>query len=219
MSGVDASGQPATGFAGLTALATALPPEPAFTKEPPKRPAGDAAPKAALDARRVENPTFWTAGRRWAAVGAGVLAVVGFANLPKDGGSHRTPSSSTTYAPSASYEPERSIAPAQPSFVAPAAREEQHVEVKPSVGTGQILSRNEIRYCLSEKVRMEAMGDYIDATKRVHIERFNALVGDYNARCSNYRYRQSDMTSASTAVDASGSRLRAQAADMVGQWR
>lgn len=218
MSGVDASGQTATGFVGLTALATALPPEPAFMKEPPKRPSGE-APRAAAGSRRVENPTFWTAGRRWAAVGAGVLAVVGLANLPKDGGSHRVPSPSTSYAPSASTVPERSYVPAQPNYVAPAVTQDTTSETKPSVGTGQVLSRSEIRYCLSEKVRMDAMEAYVDTTKRVHIERFNALVGDYNARCSSFRYRQSDMTSASTSVDASSPRLRAQAATTVSQWR
>lgn len=219
MSGVDATGQPATGFAGLTALATALPPEPAFTKMPAKRPANDAGRTAAPESRRVEHPIFWTSGRRWAAAGVGVLAVVGLANLPKGGPSYNSATSSRTYSPPASYEPERSYAPAQPSYVAPAATRDQAVEVRPSAGSGQVLSRNEIRYCLSEKARMQAIGDFIDSTKRLHIERFNALVGDYNARCSDYRYRQSDMTSASTAVAAMGSELRAQAATMVSQWR
>ena len=214
MNGADASRETAMGFAGLAALATTLPPEPRFTKEAPKKPANDGAARAAAsDARTVANPTFWTAGRRWAAAGAGVAVVVGLAYWPRDGATQRAPASSAVYAPTTAY------APTQPSYRPPAVTQDQFVETKPAAGGGQVLSRNEIRYCLSEKVRMEAMSDYVDATRRLHIERFNALVGDYNARCSNYRYRQSDMNSASASVDAAGDRLRAQAATTVGQWR
>lgn len=214
MSGANASGPPAMGFAGLSSLATHLPLEPVFDT-PPKKPAPDelAGARSTSEARTVANPSFWTAGRRWAAVAAGLIAVIGLANWPRDTTPYRASSSSTTYSASPAY------VPTQPSYAPPAVPQDPYAESKPAIGTGQTLSRNEIRYCLSERIRVEAISDYVDTTKQSQIERYNAVVADYNGRCSNFRYRQTDMNSAKATVDTSGDRLKAQAAATVRQWR
>lgn len=214
MSGANAPGHPAIGFAGLSSLATQLPPEPVFDTSPSKPPLDEPeGARTTSEARTVANPSFWTAGRRWAAVSAGLIAVIGLANWPRDTTPYRAPSSSSTYSPTPAY------APTQPAYAPPAAPQDPYAESKPGIGAGQTLSRNEIRYCLSERVRVEATSDYLDTTRQSHIDRYNAMVGDYNERCSNFRYRQSDMNSAKATVDTSGDRLKAQAAAAVRQWR
>lgn len=208
MTGLDASGPQAIGFAGLSSLATKLPPEPRFDPHPEK-PAVEknGTSPAPLDAQTVPNPRFWTGQRRWyVTLAVGVVAVIGIANWPRDPTPYRAPSSSGTYSPT-------------PAYVPPAVPQDPYAESKPTIGTGQTLSRNEIRYCLSERVRVEAVGNYVDTTKQSHIDRYNTMVDDYNGRCSNYRYRQSDMSAVKAAVDLSGDRLKAQAAATVRQWR
>lgn len=202
----------AVGFAGLVDLATTLPPEPKFEPAPSLAPEGRADEPISMS-RTVENPKFWTGQRRWYAfLGGAMTFIVAVANWPKDETAYRAPAPSSTYAPS----------PAQPSYnptyTPPASTSDQFAESEPAGGAGQILSRSEIRYCLSERVRMDAMGDYVDETKQSHIDRFNALVGDYNARCSNYRYRRSEFDGVKASVDASTQRLKAQAAATVRQW-
>jgi hypothetical protein len=198
------------GFAGLGALATELPPEPRFDPTPtePAPDAGAARP-AEPESRRVASPTFWTGERLWAAtVGIGLIGLVAVANWPKD------TSFTGAASPPAANVPTQAANPAQPAYVLP----DRSAESKPVGASGQILSLNEIRYCLSERVRVEAMSDYIDSTRQSHIDRYNALVGDYNARCSNYRYRQVDMDTVRASVDRSGDLLKAQAAATVRQW-
>lgn len=213
MNGAKAADNAAVGFAGLVDLATTLPPEPRFEPAAAPPSADGRADEPVSLSRTVENPTFWTAQRRWAAfLGVAMAVSVAVASWPKDETAYRAPVPSSSYAP----------APAQPSYapssVPPASTSDQFAESKPAGGAGQILSRSEIRYCLSERVRMEAMGDYVDGTKQSHIDRFNALVGDYNARCSNYRYRRSEFDGVKASVDASTERLKAQAAATVRQW-
>ena len=72
-------------------------------------------------------------------------------------------------------------------------------EVKPPVGTDNILDENEIKYCLSEKVRIQAM--QITAKTNAQISVFNQYVDDYNLRCSSYSYRQVDMDRAEALVN------------------
>ena len=51
-----------------------------------------------------------------------------------------------------------------------------------------VLNPGQIRYCLSEDVRLEAAKEIV--TDDADIDRFNALVDDYNSRCTRYRYRR-----------------------------
>jgi hypothetical protein len=64
------------------------------------------------------------------------------------------------------------------------------VESQPPVGQNTVLSTAQIRYCLAEDIRMDgakaAVNNYIDSD----VERFNAMVADYNSRCGSFRYRR-----------------------------
>jgi hypothetical protein len=75
-------------------------------------------------------------------------------------------------------------------------------EEAPPVGNGLVLNSNQIRYCLSEKIRLDAWESVLNRYSSYAIDSFNGSVNDFNLRCSDYRYKQSAMNSASNQVDA-----------------
>lgn len=63
-------------------------------------------------------------------------------------------------------------------------------ESRPAAGGPQrILGPSEIRYCLAEDIRIEAMRPL--ARSPDEIDTFNGFISDFNARCGEYRYRGS----------------------------
>ncbi len=74
-------------------------------------------------------------------------------------------------------------------------------ETMPSAGLGQSLTTDEIRYCLAEKVRIDAAQAVVDGYNWPQVDSFNAMVADYNSRCSDFRYRPSSMSVAQGDVD------------------
>ncbi|QXR35337.1 peptidoglycan-binding protein [Alcaligenes aquatilis] len=105
------------------------------------------------------------------------------------------PASSAESAPQAYPSPSTSQqAPSRPT------------EAKPPVGQNLVLSREQIRYCLAEDIRMDgaksAINNYIDAD----VARFNAMVADYNSRCSSFQYQtnnrgRNDLNSAQRDIE------------------
>lgn len=70
----------------------------------------------------------------------------------------------------------------------PEASEPTGVEVRPPAASGALLTEDQIRYCLSENIRLEFWQEAVDTYQPGAVGRFNAAVEDYNARCGNYRY-------------------------------
>jgi Putative peptidoglycan binding domain len=75
-------------------------------------------------------------------------------------------------------------------------------EERPAAGIGVEFSRANIRYCTFQQVRLEALGP---VTEGADLVVFNALVEDWNARCTRYRYRPADKD----AVDGEAAGRRA----------
>ena len=75
-------------------------------------------------------------------------------------------------------------------------------ESVPPYGTGQTLNASQIYYCLAENVRIDANRPTINQYDNYSIQRFNGTIDDYNARCSDYRYKQSAMNAAQKALDS-----------------
>lgn len=76
---------------------------------------------------------------------------------------------------------------------------------KPSVGTNNVLSVPEIRWCVRDRIRIEAMRNAIDTNEG--IDEFNRIVNDYNSRCGSYRYRQGSQSRAERDVEAERSQI------------
>lgn len=79
---------------------------------------------------------------------------------------------------------------------------ESFSETTPSIAAGQTLTGDELRYCLAEKVRMDAAEGFVNGYDWPQVEQFNAMVADYNARCGEFRYRPGAMSRAQDDVDA-----------------
>ena len=80
----------------------------------------------------------------------------------------------------------------------------------PPVGQDLVFSTAQIRYCLAEDIRLEgaksAVNNYIDSD----VDRFNAMVADYNSRCGSFRYRSGALESARRDIEPYRSLLQAE---------
>ena len=80
-------------------------------------------------------------------------------------------------------------------------------ESRPPVGKDHALSRDQIRYCLAESARIEAMEKIVNEYNHTDVDTFNRHVNDYNSRCGSFRYRPGTLESVQREVDAARSRL------------
>jgi hypothetical protein len=76
------------------------------------------------------------------------------------------------------------LIPPSPSYrPAPAATEE-----KPPVGQGALESEPQIRYCLSQGIRVQGADKAVNADSKAEVTRFLPLVDDYKSRCGSDRF-------------------------------
>jgi hypothetical protein len=69
---------------------------------------------------------------------------------------------------------------------------------KPPVGTNNILSVSQIRWCIKEGIRIETMRGIF--TTNEGVDELNLMVSYYNSRCGSYRYRQGSQSRAENDV-------------------
>lgn len=69
----------------------------------------------------------------------------------------------------------------------------------PPVGINDVHSISEIRWCLAQHIRIDAVRT-LNKTQ-ANVARFNRWVDDYNSRCGSYRYRQGNLESARRDVE------------------
>lgn len=137
-----------------------------------------------------------------------VAAIIGYALTSSSPPTKTSPPVRAVYpspapAPAPEKAPER---PAPAPTPAPIPVTKFDPEEKPPVGSGLRFSTPQIRYCVYEKVRVEAMRDIIDSNYQVTI--FNHYVDDYNSRCTNFRYRRGSLQAVQSEVSAKMSVLR-----------
>lgn len=141
----------------------------------------------------------------------GIGAIIGFIWLLSESG-NKSSAPSPTYTP-----PPQSPATASPapSWQPPAAAPQPQVsgrpsEEKPPVGTDLVLSVPQIRYCVAEDIRLDAAKGVINNFVESDVDRFNAMVSDYNSRCGQFRYRRGALESARSDMEAIRSSLQAE---------
>ena len=208
------------GFAGLSSLVSDVdttPPAPAPKKEP-----AAAAPSAGNPSSQPAQPqpqpsqrqtyqepaqpsSGGSSGGKWV---LGIAAVMGVLWLIGQSDKNTT-SPAPAYSP-----PAHSTAPSYAPPPQPQAPS-RPVETKPPVGQDLVLSREQIRYCLAEDIRIDgaksALNNYIDAD----VDRFNAMVGDYNSRCSSFKYQtnnrgRNDLNSSQRDIEPFRSQLQSE---------
>lgn len=147
------------------------------------------------------QPSGGSSGGKWL---IGIAVVIGLIWLANQSDNNRP--SRSTYSPGSST----STAPAsQPSIAQPQVPSRPS-ESKPSVGRNNVLSIAEIRYCLAEKIRLDAAETVLNNYSDSDVDRFNAYVNDYNSRCGEFRYRQGALESARRDVNPYSSQLQAE---------
>lgn len=213
-----ASSNAPRGFAGLSSLVSVIPPA-----APPPAPKA-ASPKPTENvAKPVESPfgpkpgdskPFWDRGM---VIGLGaVVLFFGWVYANTQGG---TPPSSPTNQYAASPAVPYVAPPAVQQPIAPTPPTRTSYEEMPPTGNGLVLTANQVRYCLSEDIRLETIRSIDDHTSNKHIANFNARVADFNSRCASYKYRKSDMERVRTDVESNRYQLQAQARVTVAGWR
>lgn len=139
----------------------------------------------------------------------GIGAVVGVLWLAAQSGD-KTSAPAPAYTPS---EPPRSAATPSPNWqppVSPPQPPSRPVEDRPPVGTGLVLSNNQIRYCLAEDIRITAAESVISGYSEADVDRFNGMVEDYNSRCSSFKYRRGSLESVRAEVESVRADLEAE---------
>ena len=71
--------------------------------------------------------------------------------------------------------------------------------VKPAVGKDRLLGMPELRWCVRQDYAIEFQRKAADTNDEVN--RFNAMVEDYNSRCGSFRYRDGDLERARQDVE------------------
>jgi hypothetical protein len=89
-------------------------------------------------------------------------------------------------------------------------------EVIPVVGRGQQYSLGNVRYCHFQEERLRIMKH--EAHGPEDIRAFNMLVVDYNSRCSDFFYRDSDVATVEAEIAANRQRLAAEAERIMSTW-
>ncbi|MET4524062.1 tetratricopeptide repeat protein [Bradyrhizobium sp. JR18.2] len=113
----------------------------------------------------------------------------------------------------------QATSPSQTTTTAPPQRSDSFDtgETMPSVGTGLALTRANIRYCAFQRVRIEGARPLIQAG--VQGQRYSAAVDDYNSRCGDYRYRQSDKDAVDAELLGKRYSLESEGRALAASWR
>ncbi len=209
------------GFAGLSSLVSDVgtSPLPSAKNEPsntsgasssPPPPTSQTAqpqPRQEETYQDTPQPSSGSSGGKWV---LGIAAVIGVLWLI--GQSDKSPTSpAPTYSPPAQS--------AMPSYSPPAEPQAptRPQESMPPVGQDLVFSTAQIHYCLAEDIRLEgaksALNNYIDTD----VDRFNAMVADYNSRCGSYRYRSGALESARRDIEPYRSQLQSEGESRVGR--
>lgn len=205
------------GFAGLSSMVSDIDVPPAgdsrFSRTKPTNSESPHSRIPTAEHSLPRAPTFQLpgqppglgAGTKWAIGIAVVVALIGLTSLSnRKSTSMQAPSPPTTSRLATQSSP--SISPPIPHL----QTSTRPTEERPPVGSGNVLSTPQIRYCVAEDIRLDATKNVINYYNDAEIERFNALVDDYNSRCSNFRYRRGALESAKEDVDRFRSEIAAE---------
>lgn len=222
MAGEDDRNEEAKGFAGLSSLVSDVDTTPRATAKKPtsgsngttsgaSRPAPQAPPAGpqasppsppAAPQQRYKPPpqpgSRSSTGKWW----LGIVAVVGVLwiidqsnkNTSTPAPAYSTPAPTVT--PSYSPPPQPQV-PSRPT------------ESKPPVGEGLTFSYEQIAYCVAEDIRMEGAKSAVDKYSEADVDHFNAMVADYNSRCSKFRYRRGALESVRSDMERYRTELQA----------
>lgn len=131
-------------------------------------------------------------------IGFGVIVAVLFAAFAAMDDTKPTTASQT---PSFTYSPSTTPAVPAPLPAPRPAAPSRPTEDRPPVGRNNVLAGAQLRYCVAEQIRVDAAEKVVNNYIEAHVDRFNAMVSDYNSRCGEFRYRQGSLQGAERAME------------------
>ncbi|MFC0279412.1 hypothetical protein ACFOHK_15650 [Falsigemmobacter intermedius] len=143
---------------------------------------------------------------KWLIYG-GIAAVIGFFVISDK---LDRPTSRTSYQPTTTYQP------STPRQTTTSPSSNTSAETRPPVGQGLALNRAQVRYCVFQGERLEAMRSL--TTTNYQISQFNALIDDYNSRCSNFQYTSGVLSSVRREAQGRTAEFTADARRIVASW-
>ena len=213
------------GFAGLSSLVSDVNEEVTSALEttagrPGPSQVGDGgastatAPPGATSAQPAAGTQYQQPGSPSAIIGLsgakwllGIGAVIGAIWLLSSGSNHQ-PAPRPSVVASAPTGPRSAIVEA-PQYTPPLPPA-RLTEEMPPVGTNNVLGNAQLRYCLSEDIRLGAAKSTVNGYNEPDVDRFNSMVTDYNIRCGQFRYRRGLLESVRAEVEANRSSLEVQ---------
>jgi hypothetical protein len=90
-------------------------------------------------------------------------------------------------------------------------------ESRPMPGTDNVLDEREIRYCLSQKIRVQGWEPNVNTYSQSSVDAFNGAVLDFNSRCGSYRYRAQVMERVRSEVNSRSTDLRFEGVNLATQ--
>ena len=158
--------------------------------------------KSSIERKRAGKKLKW-------GVYATIAAVVGFLLISEE---MNKPPNRVTYQPTYQPSTQRVTTPS----VTPNPAITAEVEIKPPTGQGLALNRNQVRYCVFQGERLEAIRPL--TSTNFQVDRFNALIDDYNARCANFRYSAGVLTAIEREATSKADEFQADARRIVASW-
>jgi len=199
------------GFAGLSSMVSDVDStvaQPARETKPASRAASAPAPAErarSTDDQEPNRPVYQAPAQssggsstgRWL-LGIGVVA--GLLWLVSQSGD-KTSSPAPAFTPSSDSSSVASPSPSWQPAQSPTAAPSRPSEERPPAGTNNVLTSAQLRYCVAEKIRLDAAEGAINNYNQAHVDRFNEMVADYNGRCGQFRYRSGALESARAEVE------------------
>jgi len=147
---------------------------------------------------------------KWWAIGVGLVVMISWLMGTDNKSASRPAAAIPSYSAPSYSAPAPAAAPA---YAPPPSYESDTSEERPPVGSGLILNRAQIRYCLSQKIRISSWQKHVDNYSKSSVDVFNGAVANYNARCSNFRYRSGLLESVRSEVEANRYALQIEGSD------
>lgn len=149
----------------------------------------------------VQSQTAAPPWRSWV-IGLGILGAIAvfliWAGNQSSSSSSYSPSTATGYSSSAPVEPPPRPATTISELVEPAPGP---AITMPPVGDGLVLTSDQVRYCVYEDRRIKGAERAVNSYDQTSVNTFNAMVDDYNSRCSYFQYRQGALTPIQSEAD------------------
>lgn len=169
------------------------------------------------------KPSGLSAGWIWAICIGGVIVLANVFGGKGTTNTYTPPAAAVYEPPATTYTPPAPVYQApEPTYTPPAPVYEppppaQSFESQPIPGTDNVLDESELRYCLSQKIRIQGWEPNVNTSSQTSVDAFNWAISDFNSRCGSYRYKTQVMDRVRSEVNSRSTDLRFEGVNLATQ--